>query len=326
MPSSDLGRPSCRSALIVTDANLADARVLRSADRCPGRSASRRDRSSFPPGEATKCLAQAGALLYDQLVAQRPIATPLIVALGGGVIGDLAGFVAATYRPRASRWSWSRRPCWPRSTARSAARSASIIPRAKNIIGAFHQPVGVWIDTDDARHAARPRAPLRPGRGRQVRRDPRRRVLRGAGGRAPTRSSAASPTALRRIVARSCRLKADVVVARRARGDRAARRAQLRPHDRPRDRGGRRLRRPVPARRGRGRRAWSPRPGWPSGWAGSSPRRRRPTDRPARALRPADVGARARSRARCSRPWAATRRTARARSASSCRGRSATSS
>src|SRR6266478_3685739 len=48
------------------------------------------------PGEQTKSLAHA-ADLYDRLVAMQADRQTVIVAVGGGVIGDLAGFVAATY-------------------------------------------------------------------------------------------------------------------------------------------------------------------------------------------------------------------------------------
>ena len=72
-------------------------------------------------------------------------------------------------------------------------------PDAKNIIGAFHQPVGVWIDTETLRTLPDPRAPLRAGRGGQVRRDPRRRVLRQPGADRRTTSSSRDD---RRLAAR----------------------------------------------------------------------------------------------------------------------------
>src|SRR4051812_38361678 len=50
----------------------------------------------FPPGESQKSLASA-SLLYDRLADARADRRTLIVAVGGGVVGDLAGFVAATF-------------------------------------------------------------------------------------------------------------------------------------------------------------------------------------------------------------------------------------
>ena len=50
----------------------------------------------LPAGEPTKCL-ESAATLYDELTAMRADRHTVVVALGGGVVGDLAGFVAATY-------------------------------------------------------------------------------------------------------------------------------------------------------------------------------------------------------------------------------------
>ena len=49
-----------------------------------------------PPGEPSKSLAQVERL-YDELAARGADRHTLLVALGGGVVGDLAGFVAATF-------------------------------------------------------------------------------------------------------------------------------------------------------------------------------------------------------------------------------------
>jgi 3-dehydroquinate synthase len=96
-------------------------------------------------GEAQKCLATA-SLLYDRLVEQQADRKTLIVAVGGGVVGDLAGFVAATYARGL--------PLLMVPTTLLAMVDSSVggkvginHPKAKNLIGAFHQPVGVWINT-----------------------------------------------------------------------------------------------------------------------------------------------------------------------------------
>src|SRR5579875_110484 len=103
-------------------------------------------RVSLPAGESQKSLA-AAAYLYDQLAEAGADRQTLVVAVGGGVIGDLAGFVAAT---------WNRGlPLLMVPTSLLAMVDSSVggkvgvnHPGAKNIIGAFHQPTGVWVDTD----------------------------------------------------------------------------------------------------------------------------------------------------------------------------------
>src|SRR5437868_1700758 len=87
-------RASGELAVIVTDQNVsvhADAihRSLKSAGFTVLH-------VGYPPGEAQKCL-EVASQLYDDLVKAHADRRTLIVALGGGVVGDLAGFVAATY-------------------------------------------------------------------------------------------------------------------------------------------------------------------------------------------------------------------------------------
>lgn len=96
-------------------------------------------------GEAQKCLPVV-AQLYDYLADLPADRTTLIVAVGGGVIGDLAGFVAATFARGL--------PLLMVPTTLLAMVDSSVggkvginHPRAKNLIGAFYQPIGVWIDS-----------------------------------------------------------------------------------------------------------------------------------------------------------------------------------
>jgi 3-dehydroquinate synthase len=97
-----------------------------------------------PDGERSKSLRQA-AKLYDALGAFGADRSAVVVALGGGVVGDLAGFVAAT---------WLRGvPFVQVPTTLLAMADASVggkvgvdLPRGKNLVGAFHQPRLVWMD------------------------------------------------------------------------------------------------------------------------------------------------------------------------------------
>jgi 3-dehydroquinate synthase len=99
----------------------------------------------LPSGEAQKSLASASRL-YDTLAELHADRRTLVVPVGGGVVGDLAGFVAATYARGL--------PLLMVPTTLLAMVDSSVggkvavnHPKAKNLIGAFHQPVGVWIDT-----------------------------------------------------------------------------------------------------------------------------------------------------------------------------------
>ena len=96
-------------------------------------------------GEGQKSLATAGQL-YDRLVDLHADRKTLVVAVGGGVMGDLSGFIAATY---ARGVSLLMVPTTLLAMVDSSVGGKVAVnhPGAKNIIGAFHQPVGVWIDT-----------------------------------------------------------------------------------------------------------------------------------------------------------------------------------
>ena len=100
----------------------------------------------LPAGEQTKRL-EVIAGLYDRLVQLQADRRPLIVAVGGGVIGDAAGFLAATY---ARGLSFLQVPTTLLADVDSSVGGKVGInhPQAKNLIGAFHQPIGVLIDTD----------------------------------------------------------------------------------------------------------------------------------------------------------------------------------
>lgn len=136
--------PRTKLLLVVSDENTVKlARLIE--DRL--RQAEFVTRSALiPAGEASKCLSQAERL-YDVLYDMSADRHSAVVAVGGGVVGDLAGFVAAT---------WNRGiPLIMIPTTLLAMVDSSVggktgvnHPRGKNLIGVFHQPRGVWIDTD----------------------------------------------------------------------------------------------------------------------------------------------------------------------------------
>ncbi len=101
---------------------------------------------SFPAGEGSKTRATKQRL-EDHLIAARYGRDTVILAVGGGVVTDLAGFTAATFTRGV--------PLITVPTTFLAAADASIggktgvdTPAATNLIGAFHQPAAVFIDLD----------------------------------------------------------------------------------------------------------------------------------------------------------------------------------
>ncbi len=131
-------------ALLVTDENVSShAETVQDSLNQGGWST---DRVDLPAGEPTKSLESLSSL-YDRMIQNNAGRHTLVVGVGGGVIGDLAGFLAATYTRGV--------PFVQVPTTLLADVDSSVggkvginHPAAKNMIGAFHQPLGVFIDTD----------------------------------------------------------------------------------------------------------------------------------------------------------------------------------
>jgi 3-dehydroquinate synthase len=98
-----------------------------------------------PDGERFKSAATLGRV-YDELLRARLGRDGLVVALGGGVVGDLAGYAAATWLRGVD---WVGLPSTLLSMVDSSVGGKVGInhPRGKNLIGAFHQPRAVVADT-----------------------------------------------------------------------------------------------------------------------------------------------------------------------------------
>jgi 3-dehydroquinate synthase len=155
----------------------------------------------LPEGEANKTVAVA-ASLYDRFAADRMARDEPVIALGGGVIGDMAGFIAAT---------WLRGvPFVQVPTSLLAMVDASIggkvgvdLPSGKNLVGAFKQPALVLVDPETLRSL--PSAEFRSGLAE---------VLKAAIIGDPAlfeQIASAGPGTLSRVIADAARVKVRVV-------------------------------------------------------------------------------------------------------------------
>jgi shikimate kinase/3-dehydroquinate synthase len=101
---------------------------------------------SIPPGEQHKTLANA-ELVWEQFVAAGMTRADHVVALGGGVVGDLAGFCAATYQ-RGVPVVQVPTTLVAQVDSAYGGKTGVDLPAAKNYVGAYHQPAGVLVDPD----------------------------------------------------------------------------------------------------------------------------------------------------------------------------------
>jgi 3-dehydroquinate synthase len=99
----------------------------------------------LPDGERYKTLETLNTI-FDALIDAGFHRDACIVALGGGVIGDIAGFAAACYQ-RGIDFVQVPTTLLAQVDSSVGGKTAVNHPRAKNMIGAFHQPVAVLIDT-----------------------------------------------------------------------------------------------------------------------------------------------------------------------------------
>ena len=100
----------------------------------------------LPDGEVHKNMATL-ELILDQLVSGRYARDAVIVTLGGGVVGDIGGFAAATYQ-RGIRFIQVPTTLLAQVDSAVGGKTAVNHPGGKNLIGAFHQPSAVIVDTD----------------------------------------------------------------------------------------------------------------------------------------------------------------------------------
>jgi 3-dehydroquinate synthase len=99
-----------------------------------------------PRGEGAKRAAVL-ARLWDAFAAAGLDRGGAVVALGGGVVGDLAGFAAATWL-RGVQWVAVPTTLLAQVDASVGGKTAIDLASGKNLVGAFHQPTGVLVDPD----------------------------------------------------------------------------------------------------------------------------------------------------------------------------------
>jgi 3-dehydroquinate synthase len=100
----------------------------------------------LPDGEAVKTVATL-MTIYDALVEHRLGRDCVLVALGGGIVGDIAGFAAATWQ-RGVDFIQVPTTLLAQVDSSVGGKTAVNHPGGKNLIGAFHQPLCVLSDTD----------------------------------------------------------------------------------------------------------------------------------------------------------------------------------
>ena len=134
-----------RRCAIISDRNVAPryAKVAQDALAKAGFAAGL---VTIPAGEPAKSLRTAEAC-YNQLAAQRLERKSFIVALGGGVVGDLAGFVAATYL-RGLAFVQVPTTLLAQVDSSVGGKVGLNLKAGKNLVGAFHQPRLVLCDLD----------------------------------------------------------------------------------------------------------------------------------------------------------------------------------
>ena len=130
-------------AVVVTNATLADLYPDRVAGAL-ARSSLRVEQCVVPDGEQHKTLGTL-ATIYDRLMALGVSRKSLIIAFGGGVVGDMAGFAAATFM-RGLPLVQVPTTLLAQVDSSVGGKTAVNHPEAKNAIGAFKQPVAVIID------------------------------------------------------------------------------------------------------------------------------------------------------------------------------------
>jgi 3-dehydroquinate synthase len=132
-----------RDVLIVTDTTVARLYLGKLTDSLGSK---RVAECILPDGEQHKTLQTAG-WVFDALVAKKMNRDAAVLALGGGVVGDIAGFAAACYQ-RGIGYVQLPTTLLAQVDSSVGGKTGVNHPGGKNLIGAFYQPLAVIADTD----------------------------------------------------------------------------------------------------------------------------------------------------------------------------------
>ena len=152
-------------------------------------------RIDVPDGDASKSLRQVERL-YHELLRAGADRHSALVALGGGMVGDLAGFAAATYL-RGIPFVQVPTTLLAMVDASVGGKTGVNLREGKNLVGAFHQPRLVAIDVETLRTLPGARARGRARRGGEEGRDLGRGAVRRARARRRGAAARSSESALR---------------------------------------------------------------------------------------------------------------------------------
>jgi len=126
-----------QSHVVVSDSNVARVFQDRGFDTS--------DWITITPGEASKNLTELSRV-WSQLANRRVNRKTKIVAVGGGVVGDLVGYAAASYL-RGVQFIQVPTTLLAQVDSSVGGKVAIDLPEGKNLVGAFYPPSEVWIDT-----------------------------------------------------------------------------------------------------------------------------------------------------------------------------------
>ena len=136
-------RAKTTHVVLITDENVHNLHAMRAAEHL-GEQDVEVDVIVVPPGEQSKS-PEVALSLWQGLLDLGADRRSVVAAVGGGGVGDLAGFVAATFA-RGLRFMQVPTSLLAQVDSSVGGKVGINLPEAKNIVGAFHQPIGVLVD------------------------------------------------------------------------------------------------------------------------------------------------------------------------------------